>query len=260
MFEFHPPSGPAIGLLSIPHTGLEIPAEFEKFLEPAASATRNRDVDFSVHKLVNIPELQRSGVGVLRAQIHRICVDLNRAPNECLLFWRESSRGEKLIRSLPSSPEADKLRATHYQPYYDQIENFMSSVEPPLFVDLHSMPSKPTEYHLKRNPHQKLGRPDFCLSDLGGASATESQMNFLNSAFKESTSRVQINDPYLGGHLTSFGHRNGYFSVQIETNRALYMDEEKQELIEDHANKWRAVMTKILTSYFVDFHMKTSEP
>ena len=79
IFDFYAPLGSKyLGLLSIPHSGETIPAEFEKFLSGDLKAYKE-DVDFKVNELVDIRKLQEAGVAVLVAHVHRICVDLNRA-------------------------------------------------------------------------------------------------------------------------------------------------------------------------------------
>jgi len=69
-------------------------------------------------------------------------------------------------------------------------------------------------------------RPDFVLSDRLGKTCDGRFTDWLAGRFKRRGYSVKINDPYQGGDLVAtFGRpalkRN---SVQIEINRALYLD------------------------------------
>lgn len=258
LFDFYATKRAPIGLLSIPHSGLDIPQEFAPFLV-SDSKVQNQDVDYAVDQLVDIPKLQEAGVAVLVARVHRICIDLNRSEDLCLLNWKQNSHGKQLVLAEPDKQLGRQLIDKYYLPYYQMlksvIENLHSIYPKVSVIDLHSMPSKPTEYHLKINPNQKMTRPNFCVSDISGQSCEPAFINFTCDRLKDfATGEVTQNDPYFGGHVTR--HINAQFpytnNIQIEINRALYMNEEKMQLLPNQT-AFKGNLTKALLQVFDQF-------
>ena len=72
-----------------------------------------------------------------------------------------------------------------------------------------------------------LSRVDVVLGDCFGASCSPVFTGAVEAAFSERGFRVVRNTPYAGGFTTRhYGHpRQGSHALQIELNRALYMDE-----------------------------------
>ena len=99
-------------------------------------------------------------------------------------------------------------------------------------VDLHSMPSKGTTQH--RDPGQT--RASIVISDCEQKSCSTQFRDLVIDAYRAEGFDVAYNWPYMGGRVTeTYGHPElGQHSIQIELNRALYMDEstkrEKAEL------------------------------
>ena len=258
LFDFYATAVKPIGFLSIPHSGLTIPDEFNQYLVQDVKA-RNRDVDFAVDELVDIPTLQKMGVIVLVSRIHRICIDLNRDEKICLLNWKQNSHGQQLVIKGPEDSETQSLVGKYYLPYYQMIksaiENLNTIYKKVSVIDLHSMPSKPTSYHLKINQTQKMYRPDFCVSDISGQSCEKPFIDYACKQLKHfAQGEVTQNDPYFGGHVTR--HINATFdytnNIQIEINRALYMDEDKIELSPEHI-QLRSNLTHALVNIFQKF-------
>lgn len=258
IFEFYPPLAPPIGVVSIPHSGEVIPKEFSELLIGDFDVL-SRDVDTGVHKLINIEELNKAGVAVLKANIHRACVDLNRSPDVCVLNWKKNSHGEELIRKLPDPDTENLLSKKYHAPYYEMIKALINELykqmERPSFIDLHSMPSKPTKYHLDINPNQALERPDFCVSDIEGKSCEKEFIDFVSSELAKDYEKVNQNDPYFGGHVTR--HVDATFpnvnNIQIEISRATYLNEENRTIDKDLADKLRPILTRSLVNTFEKF-------
>jgi N-formylglutamate amidohydrolase len=89
------------------------------------------------------------------------------------------------------------------------------------------MPSKGTGAHADAGS----ARPDVVLSDFEGKSASHEFMGFVETAFRSQGFRVSLNWPYKGGRITQrYGRPElGHETIQIELNRALYMDEVSRE-------------------------------
>lgn len=259
IFNLYPPSKNFMGIVSIPHSGEIIPEEFGQYLTPDLKA-KMQDVDYKVHELVDINKLQENGIAVIVSNIHRVCVDLNRAPEECVLNWKSNSMGVELVIKEPSQTEIELLRSKYYAPYYlmlkSLIENLHVSKKTVSFIDLHSMPSTPTQYHLKINPNQKTQRPDFCVSDVNGKTCEKEFIDFTCSELKKFSSTVTQNDPYFGGHVTRHVDKEFPFTnnIQIEIKRGIYMDENTQSLISQKASILKENLTNALLKVFKNFN------
>jgi N-formylglutamate amidohydrolase len=257
LFDFYSPRAPYAGILSIPHSGEQIPADFEEFLHKDP-IRRAQDVDFRVHELIDIEQLRDSGIGVLKAHIHRICVDLNRSPELCVLNWKKNSKGLELVEKEPNQKLSLQLRDKYYAPYYSLLSSLIQEGQnltprPVSFVDLHSMPSRPTSYHLAKNPNQAMERPDFCLSDRHGKTCEPAYIESIHQDLAKRGYQVNINDPYIGGYVTEYvdGFRTN--NIQIEIKREIYMDEESQTLVPSKVNQLRPNLTEALINLFSTF-------
>ncbi|MCY4644058.1 MAG: N-formylglutamate amidohydrolase [Bacteriovoracales bacterium] len=233
LFElFLPDSAPLIGLVSIPHAGEKIPEEFLPFLTEDEWAL-GQDVDFRVDELIDNKALLEKGIAVLKACVHRVACDLNRSPDKAIFNWKENSMGVPLVRSFPDPETERELLAHYHAPYFSTIQRVKGKAHDPArfsLIDLHSMPSTPTAYHLKKNPGQGSKRPDFCLSDLEGKSCAPRFIQTLKEDLESFGYGVLINDPYEGGYITRFAHPLFCDNIQVEINRALYMDEKRRAL------------------------------
>ncbi len=80
----------------------------------------------------------------------------------------------------------------------------------------------------------EAGALDVVLGDRFGASAAGWVVESLESALVEQGYRVRRNKPYAGGYITErYGAPAiGRHAVQIEVNRALYMDERRMVKLE----------------------------
>jgi N-formylglutamate deformylase len=258
LFDYYAPLGSHYrGLLSIPHSGETIPPEFEKYLSGDERAYKE-DVDFKVNELVDIQALQNAGVAVLVAKVHRICVDINRAESNCILFWKNNTQGKQLVAHDPDEKEVQRFIETYHRPYFEILKAALKDLEkrkknPVSMVDLHSMPSRPTEYHMKQNPNQKTYRPDFCISDRKGLTCTPEFIQFFQKELSNGGHSASFNDPYVGGFVTEFVNNFRTNNIQIEINRSIYMDESTKELVPSKVDHLKPLLTKVLIEGFEKF-------
>ena len=65
------------------------------------------------------------------------------------------------------------------------------------------------------------------LGDRFGASCDSKLTRFLKETFAATGHEVHVNRPYAGGFITEHYGRpgRGYHALQVEINRALYLDE-----------------------------------
>lgn len=260
IFNYYAPkNNQYIGLLSIPHSGEELPEVFQPFLSPSIRDLM-QDVDFRVHELIDIDELQNNGIAVIKSNIIRVAIDLNRSKETTLLNWKKNSKGKDIVLAHPDAALESKLVNLYYAPYYEMlkslIDNLVNHSQKPSVIDLHSMPSKAEEYHLKINPNQKIERPHFCLSDIEGVSCEKDFIDFACTELKKGYSNITQNDPYFGGHITR--HIQNIYpkinNIQIEISRGIYMDEVDQKLMPDKVKSLKPVLTEALINTFKKFH------
>jgi N-formylglutamate deformylase len=228
-----------------PHSGIELPADFGTIAPRDAILT---SWDAFVDELWSgVPA--RGGV-LLSAHFPRAYIDPNRAVADIdaeLLAepWPEplspqpyTQRGMGLIRryALPGVPLYDRKLSIsevrrridgYYLPYRAALAQACESAwerHGALWhVDCHSMKSRGNAMNVDAGQ----ARPDLVVSDRRGTSADPAFTQWVAAHFTAAGYRVQVNDPYQGGDLlraVSDPARRRH-SIQIELNRALYMDE-----------------------------------
>ena len=125
----------------------------------------------------------------------------------------------------------------------------------PVVIDLHSMPSRPTEYHLKITPDQPKIRPDFCVSDISGVSCSKNFIDHMCKELESFSKNVTQNIPYFGGHITRHIQANypDTQNIQIEISRGIYMDEDKKCLKDDLVKELKPKLTRAIINQFSKF-------
>lgn len=240
-----PSAAPVPLLVDSPHSGLAMPPDFGS----AASLEALRTTwDAFVDELWgDAPAL---GATLITAAFPRAYIDVNRREDdidESLLGepWPTpltptdyTRRGMGLIRreALPgvamyarklSVDEVQGRIARYYRPYRGAVAERLStlrSVHAQVFyIDAHSMKSRGNAMNVDAGAL----RPDVVVSDRHGATADARHTQFVAECFRGQGFSVQVNDPYQGGDLVrSFGAPSGgVHAIQVELNRALYMDE-----------------------------------
>ncbi len=256
--KFYLPKGPVKAILSIPHSGEDFPSEFKGYLTQDIRALQE-DVDYKVHELVNIEELNNSGVAVLVSSIHRTCIDLNRSEDLAVIAWKKNSKGIQLEIKEMNSEFKEKLLDKYHKPYFYQlkstIETLLETQLKPVVIDLHSMPSRPTEYHLKVTPNQPRIRPHFCVSDIEGLSCSKEFIESMENELKSFTPEVTQNIPYYGGHITRWLNKEfpEIENIQIEISRDIYMNETDKTLIKEKVDNLKPKLTQALINQFNKF-------
>ena len=111
-----------------------------------------------------------------------------------------------------------------YRPFHaalaDLLESTRKTFGMTMLIDCHSMPSASMG-------QPAGGRPHFVLGDRFGASCDAKLTRFIRDLLQRSGYEVQINRPYAGGFITEhYGSPSrGVHALQLEINRALYLDE-----------------------------------
>src|SRR5690606_7062054 len=119
--------------------------------------------------------------------------------------WKKNSHGIQLVEKEPSQELESELIAKYHTPYFETLKSLIETLNikttKPSFIDLHSMPSKPTAYHLSVTPNQSMTRPDFCVSDIIGKSCEKPFIDLVCEKLSKYYPNVTQNDPYFGGFI-----------------------------------------------------------
>ena len=236
-------------VLASPHSGAAYPAAFVA-ASPLDPLDLRRSEDCFVDELWL--GAQALGVPLLRALFPRAFVDPNREPFELdpemfedelppyvnVNSTRVAAGLGTLARVVASGKEiyrgkllfADALDRieTCYRPYHAALRELIEATRERfgycILIDCHSMPS----VGAPMDPDAGRGRADFILGDGFGTTCDASIAAAAEHALEGHGYRVTRNKPFAGGYTTRhYGHPDlGVHALQIETNRALYMDED----------------------------------
>ena len=233
-----------------PHSGRYYPETFlqRSRLDPLAI---RRSEDMMVDELFR--PVVGLGAPLLRAVYPRAYLDVNREPFELdpkMFSGRlppfANSQSLRVAGGLGTIPKVvceaasiyaapwpvdDALRRIDaiYRPYHDALRRLLAQTHvafgSAILIDCHSMPST-------LRTGEGRPRPDFVLGDRFGTSCMPALVERAAASLRALGFTVCRNKPYAGGFITEhYGRpRRALHALQIEVNRALYMNEEKLEL------------------------------
>lgn len=250
-------------MFASPHSGRTYPQTFLAQSRLSGSNLR-RSEDAYVDCL--FADVVRLGTPLLAARFPRAYVDANRAPDELdptmfagpLKIHADSASprvsgglgviprivrdGAEIYRSKLRPEEAEERILFLHRPYQQALSDLANETRArfgaAVIVDCHSMPSA-------------AAACDVVLGDRYGTSASHALMRLAEAAFLSHGFSVARNVPYAGGYTTHrYGEpRNGLHALQIEMNRALYLDEEQvvpNERFAEMAARLLGALSKVL--------------
>jgi N-formylglutamate deformylase len=112
----------------------------------------------------------------------------------------------------------------YYKPYHRELRRLIVRAQEfydfAVLLDCHSMPSN-------ASGHDERPRADIVIGDRYGTSCAPMVSDIIEDTLRGLGYTVLRNKPYAGGFITEhYGDPTaGFHAVQIEINRALYMDE-----------------------------------
>ena len=169
VFEFVP--GPSALLISIPHSGLEIPDDIRGRLTPAALGLP--DTDWHVPHLYDFH--RELGASVLIARRSRYVVDLNRPPDGAPLYPGQTETSLCPTRTFAAEPlyrpgqepAADEIRhrvQLHWTPYHRRLAAAIDVIRGQhghcILWDAHSIRSEVPAFFDGRLPDLNVGTAD----------------------------------------------------------------------------------------------------
>jgi N-formylglutamate amidohydrolase len=236
-------------IFNSPHSGSVYPDEFL-----AASridlATLRRSEDSFMDELIGA--LGGRGFPVVCVTFPRSYVDVNREPYELdpRMFNgrlpsfantrsmrvagglgtipRVVGDGQEIYRERLSVDDALGRIEALYKPYHRALRRLINKAHHlfgvAILIDCHSMPS----IGISRD---EPPRPDVVIGDRYGTSCAPILRDSVEETFSTLGYSIGRNKPYAGGFITEhYGNpASGLHTIQIELNRAVYMDERRRE-------------------------------
>lgn len=226
-----------------PHSGRDYPGAFLARTVLDERAIRSSEDAFVDILLESAPQF---GAPLLTATVPRAFIDLNRADDELdpsLIDDVGTNRYNPRIASglgvIPrvvsgARPiysgklrlrEAEARIERYWRPYHDCLKGLLTESRArfgeSILIDMHSMPHEAIEVHADGR------RADIVIGDRFGASAAPEIVAGIETAFSSRGLRVARNAPFAGAYMTQAYGRpsHGRHAVQVEIDRALYMDE-----------------------------------
>jgi N-formylglutamate amidohydrolase len=252
-------------VFSSPHSGCDYQTTFRGKSRLDALTLRSSEDAYVDQLFVDAPAY---GAPLLAAQAPRAFLDLNRAPDELDpaliedvahmphnprinsglgVVPRVVAGGRTIYSGRIKRAEAEDRLKTYWHPYHLQLRKLMfettQAFGKAVLVDCHSMPHEAIESHSRPNTIC----PDVVLGDRFGAAAAYDVVATLEAAFTDAGLRVARNTPFAGAYITQAYGRptRGQHVVQVEIDRALYMDEARVKPRADFA-EFQALISGVI--------------
>jgi formiminoglutamase len=223
-------------ILSLPHTGLEIPPNLLARLASPDLAVH--DTDWRIHDLYGFgAEL---GATMVRTQLSRTVIDVNRDPSGASLYPGQATTGLVPIETFdgqplyrtgeePSEAEIAQRRADWFEPYHEalaaEIERLHVLHGRIVVYDCHSIHSV-----VPRLFEGEL--PVFNIGTNGGTSCDQGLSETIGRICRATGESVVVDGRFRGGWITRrYGRPDeGVHAIQMELAQRFYMDEERPEV------------------------------
>ncbi|HEY5070737.1 MAG TPA: N-formylglutamate amidohydrolase [Caulobacteraceae bacterium] len=246
VIERPPPGAPLSPLVfASPHSGRVYPALMMAASHLDAAAIR-RSEDMFVDRLIE--RAPAYGALVITARLARVWLDVNREAweldpamfeDELPAYARRRTarvaaglgaiarvvcEGQEIYARKLSFAEARARVDSVHRPYHDALAGLIAEARAAhgiaVLVDWHSMPSAAARAAAG-------GACDMVLGDRFGGSCSATLSRLVERELTGMGYRVARNAPYAGGFTTEHYGRPaaGVHALQIEVNRALYLDE-----------------------------------
>jgi len=240
-------AGPSPLVFASPHSGRLYPPDMRPSAALDEQAIRTSEDAFVDELLLPAPAL---GATVILARYARAYVDLNREAFELdqAMFSdrlpsyarartarvaaglgsiaRVVANGKEIYdRKLTFAEAARRISLVH-RPYHETLAALLSETRArhgfAILVDWHSMPSAAVQVDTRI-----ATAPDMVLGDRFGAACSPAFTTAVEAELDRLGFNTARNAPYAGGFTTEgYGRpRDGVHALQIEINRALYLDE-----------------------------------
>jgi N-formylglutamate deformylase len=229
-------AGDAPLVFSVPHAGTDLPPDIAARLTPHALTLP--DTDWHVEELYDFAA--DLGATLIRANVSRYVIDLNRSPQDQSLYPGQATTGLCPPIEFDGTPiyldgkeiPADEVvlrRETYWQPYHDRLAAEIARVKQrhgyALLFDCHSIAS--------RVPRLFPGTlPDLNLGTVHGASCAPALQAAIASVMQKSGLTHVVNGRFVGGHITR------HYGKPAENVHAVQMEKGQDcHLMDDGSNR-----------------------
>jgi len=264
-------------VVASPHSGSIYPAAFLEQAAVSLAALRRAEDAFVDELFAAAPSL---GMPLLAARFPRSYVDANREPYELDpgmfegplprplnhrttrvaaglgMIPRVAATGEAIYRGRVPSDMIEHRLETCWRPYHQRlsllVEHTYGTFGGALLIDAHSMPSSASTLG-SRDRDQRV---DIVLGDNHGDACAPEFTAAAERWFRSRGLRVLRNQPYAGGFTTQRYGRPALarHTLQIEINRALYMDEARHERLPT-----AGVFARLITGFLEEMGQQAQE-
>ncbi len=241
----HPERRTTSVVFASPHSGRDYSWSFLRRTRLNEHSVRSSE-DAYVDQLFD--SAPRAGAPLLRAGAPRAYVDLNRSPDELDpaliegvsrqghnpriasglgVIPRVVANGRAIYSGKITLAEARHRIDDFWHPYHEALQGQLDQAHlmfgQAILIDCHSMPHEAMDAVASRG----LRRPEVVLGDRFGAAADGGIVDRIEAAFTHAGLMVTRNTPFAGAYITqAYGRPSrGRHAVQIEIDRALYMNE-----------------------------------
>ncbi len=218
-------------IVSLPHTGTEIPAEYERGLVSPWLA--RKDADWWIEQLYDFSA--DLGATVVRTSISRTVIDVNRDPSGASLYPGQATTelcptttfdGEPLYKPgvEPTAADIAERRSRFFDPYHAalraEIERLQAQHANVVVYDCHSIRSVIPRLFDGTLPH-------FNIGTNGGSTCSPALSEAVERICSGSGFSHVVNGRFKGGYITrSLGQPEaGIHAVQMELACRGYMRE-----------------------------------
>jgi N-formylglutamate amidohydrolase len=261
-------------IFNSPHSGSVYPDEFLKISRIDLAGLRRSEDSFMDELIAGLSGL---GFPTVSVNFPRSYVDVNREPYELdprMFSGRlpsfANTRSMRVAGGLGTIPRVvgdgqeiyseriavdDALGRieTLYKPYHRALRRLINKAHRAfgtvILVDCHSMPSVGVSREEPR-------RPDVVIGDRYGTSCAPILADKVEETMARLGYSVGRNKPYAGGFITEhYGNpASGLHTIQLELNRAVYMDERRRSRGERFSQVTRdfTVLAEVLASIPLD--------
>ncbi|SCX92034.1 N-formylglutamate deformylase [Microvirga guangxiensis] len=263
--------GDAPLVVSLPHTGTDIPAPYDSGLVSPWLA--RKDADWWIERLYDFA----AGLGatVLRTSISRTVIDVNRDPSGVSLYPGQATTelcptttfdGEPLYEpgAEPDAEAVAERRARFFDPYHEalrtEVKRLRSRNDHVVVYDCHSIRSVIPRLFEGTLPH-------FNIGTNGGTTCAPELSAAIEDLCSGSGLSHVVNGRFKGGYITrSLGEPDkGVHAIQMELACRGYMNEPLGPVAEgqwpspydeSYAAPMREVLTRILKACLTFAHSK----
>jgi N-formylglutamate deformylase len=236
-------------LFNSPHSGCAYPRAFLANTRLDIAALRRSEDSFMDDVVAGVVG---RGYPLMRAHFPRCYVDVNREPYELDPRMFEgrlpsfaNTRSMRVAgglgtvarvvgdaqeiydRRIPVDDALARIESL-YKPYHRALRRLFTGLHrefgAAVLVDCHSMPSN-------AGMREERARPEFVVGDRYGTACVGIVTDVMEETLRGLGYSVSRNKPYAGGFITEhYGNpAAGLHAIQLEVNRALYMDERRYQ-------------------------------